>query len=95
MFVAMLALVEPGDEVIVPSPGYNSYHQAVELAQGSVVTVPTYESDGFALRADAVAERLTPRSRMLCLINPSNPTGMTIPPDEIDASSPRSRSRTT
>ena len=35
MFVAMLALVNPGEEVIIPSPGYNSYHQAVELAAGS------------------------------------------------------------
>ncbi len=40
MFVAMLALVNPGDEVIIPSPGYNSYHQAVELAEGKTVTVP-------------------------------------------------------
>src|SRR6516165_2870708 len=53
MFVAMLALVEPGDQVIIASPGYNSYHQAVELAQGRVVAVPTYEGDGFALTAEA------------------------------------------
>ncbi len=84
MFVAMLALVEPGDEVIIPSPGYNSYHQAVELAGGRCVTVPTHERDGFALTAEAVARHLTPRSRMLCLINPSNPTGMVIPPSEIE-----------
>ncbi len=84
MFVAMLALVDPGDEVIIPSPGYNSYHQAVELAGGRCVTVPTFERDGFALTAAAVAARLTPKSRMLCLINPSNPTGMVIPPSEIE-----------
>ena len=84
MFVAMLALVNPGDEVIIPSPGYNSYHQAVELASGRTVTVPTYESNAFALTAEAVEKALTPRSRMLCLINPSNPTGTTIPPDEIE-----------
>jgi aminotransferase len=84
MFVAMLALVSPGDEVIIPSPGYNSYHQAVELAEGKIVTVPTYEKDGFALTAEEVAKVLTPNSRILCLINPSNPTGMVIPPSEID-----------
>ena len=84
MFVAMLALVEPGEEVIVPSPGYNSYHQAIELAGGVTVTVPTYEKDGFALTAEAVGKALTPKSRMLCLINPSNPTGMVIPPSEIE-----------
>ncbi len=84
MFVAMLALVNPGDEVIIPSPGYNSYHQAVELADGRIVTVPTYEKDGFALTAEGVAKVLTPNSRILCLINPSNPTGMVIPPSEIE-----------
>jgi aminotransferase len=84
MFVAMLALIDPGEEVIVPSPGYNSYHQAVELAGGVTVTVPTYEKDGFALTAEAVEKALTPKSRMLCLINPSNPTGMVIPPSEIE-----------
>jgi aspartate/methionine/tyrosine aminotransferase len=84
MFVAMLALIDPGEEVIIPSPGYNSYHQAVELAGGRVVTVPTYEKDGFALTAAAVEKVLTAKSRMLCLINPSNPTGMVIPPSEIE-----------
>lgn len=84
MFVAMLALIDPGDEVIIPSPGYGTYHQAVELASGTVVTVPTFEKDGFALTAEAVAKALTPKTRMLCLINPSNPTGMVIPPSEIE-----------
>lgn len=84
MFVAMLALVDPGDEVIMPSPGYNSYHQAVELAGGVTIAVPTYERDGFALTAEAVERVITPKSRMLCLINPSNPTGMVIPPSEIE-----------
>jgi aminotransferase len=84
MFVAMLALIDPGEEVIIPSPGYGTYHQAVELAGGSIVQVPTYEKDGFALTAEAVEKYLTPKTRMICLINPSNPTGMVIPPNEIE-----------
>ncbi len=84
MFVAVLGLVDPDEEVIVPSPGYNAYHQAVELAGGRTVTVPTYESQGFALTAESVEKALTPKSRMLVLINPSNPTGMVIPPEEIE-----------
>jgi len=84
IFVAMLALVDPGDEVILPSPGYNVYHQAVELAEGKLVSVPTYQDQGFVLSADAVEKLITPRSRILCLINPSNPTGMVIPPSEIE-----------
>jgi aspartate/methionine/tyrosine aminotransferase len=84
IFAAMMALVDPGEEVIVPSPGYNAYHQAAELAEATTVKVPTFEEDGFALTAAAVEKVLTPRSRMLCLINPSNPTGMVIPPDEVE-----------
>jgi len=84
IFVAMLALIDPEDEVILPSPGYNVYHQAVELAGGTLVAVPTYQDQGFALTAAAVAAVITPRSRILCLINPSNPTGMVIPPSEIE-----------
>ena len=56
----------------------------MELAEGKTVTVPTYEREGFALTAEAVEKVLTPRSRILCLINPSNPTGMVIPPSEIE-----------
>jgi aminotransferase len=84
MFVTMLALIDPGDEVLIPSPGYNAYHQSVELAEGKVVTVPTYEKNGFALTAEAVEQAITPKTRMLCLINPSNPTGMVIPPSEVE-----------
>ena len=81
----MLACINPGDEVIVPAPGYTSYDQAVELAGGVPVAVPTYEADDFALTAAAVEARLSPRTRMLCLLNPSNPTGSVTPPDEVDA----------
>ena len=85
IFAAMLACVNPGDEVIVPAPGYTSYDQAVELAGGRPVAVPTREEDDFALTAAAVEPRLTPRTRMLCLLNPSNPTGAVTPPAEVRA----------
>ncbi|MGY2894876.1 pyridoxal phosphate-dependent aminotransferase [Deinococcus sp. UYEF24] len=83
VFVAMLSFINPGDEVILPSPGYGSYDQAVELAGGVVVSVKTYLADNFALTAEAVRAAVTPRTRMLCLINPSNPTGTVTSPDEI------------
>ena len=85
VFAAMLACINPGDEVIVPAPGYTSYDQAVELAGGVPVAVPTYEADDFALTAAAVEARLSPRTRMLCLLNPSNPTGSVTPPAEVEA----------
>ena len=85
VFAAMLACINPGDEVIVPAPGYTSYDQAVDLAGGVPVAVPTHEADDFALTAAAVEARLTPRTRMLCLLNPSNPTGAVTPPGEVEA----------
>ena len=85
VFAAMFACINPGDEVLVPSPGYTSYDQAIELAGGIPVAVPTYESDDFALTAAAVEARVSPRTRMVCLLNPSNPTGAVTPPDEVEA----------
>ncbi len=84
MFCAMLALIEPGDEVIVPSPGYNTYHQHIELAGGKVVILPLAFENDFALTAEALEKVLTPRSRMICLINPSNPSGTVTPPEEVE-----------
>jgi len=83
VFVAMLSFINPGDEVILPSPGYGSYDQAVELAGGVVVSVKTHLDENFALTADAVRAAITPRTRMVCLINPSNPTGTVTSPEEI------------
>ena len=85
IFAAMLACVNPGDEVVVPAPGYTSYDQAIELAGGRPVAAPTHEADGFALTAAAVEARLTPRTKMLCLLNPSNPTGAVTPPAVVRA----------
>jgi aminotransferase len=84
IYVAMLALINPGDEVLCTSPGYTSYNQAIELAGGVVVPVKTYQRENFALTAEAVREQITPRSRILCLMNPSNPTGSVTPRDEIE-----------
>jgi aminotransferase len=85
VFAAMLALVEPGDEVLVQAPGYTSYDQAIELAGGRVVPVLTEERDDYALTAAAVRARLSPKTRVLCLINPCNPTGAVTPPGEVEA----------
>jgi aminotransferase len=83
IYVAMLALLNPGDEVLCTSPGYTSYNQAIELAGGVVVPVKTHQAENFALRAKAVEAQITPRSRILCLMNPSNPTGAVTPKSEL------------
>jgi aminotransferase len=60
--------------VLVPDPRYTSYDHAIELAGGRIVLVPTSEADDFELDPDEVAKRITPRSKVLLLISPNNPT---------------------
>ena len=69
------ALYNPGDEVLIPAPYWVSYPDQLRLAGAVPVFVPTNESDGYALHADLVAERITPRTRAIILNSPCNPTG--------------------
>ena len=73
--LALRALVEPGDEVLVPEPSYVSYAPCVRLAGGVAVGVPTDASLGFRLTGDLIRSRLTPRTKALILPYPNNPTG--------------------
>lgn len=77
------ALLEPGDEVIYHEPCYVSYMPSIKLSYGVPVVVETRPEDDFALRAGAVAARITPRTRLLVLNFPTNPTGAVIPADEL------------
>lgn len=76
--IALRAVVNPGDEVLYHEPCYVSYSPSVALAYGVAVAVPCRAEDGFAVRADAIAARITPRSRVLVLNFPTNPTGGTM-----------------
>ncbi|SPJ25828.1 pyridoxal phosphate-dependent aminotransferase [Palleronia abyssalis] len=83
MFVIALALLDPGDEIIVPCPGYNPYQQAAELADATVVKVPMGMETNFTLTAEMIRPHLTEKSKVLTLINPNNPTGTVTPPEEV------------
>jgi aminotransferase len=83
LFLALQSILRPGDEVLVPDPRYLSYDTAIHMAGAQVVSVPTYESDAFDLDPAAVEARVTPRTRMLLLASPCNPTGGTISPDRV------------
>jgi len=83
MFILALGLLDPGDELLVPCPGYNPYLQAAELTDAVVVPIRTTRATNFTLTADMVREHISPRSKILTLINPGNPTGTVIPPDEV------------
>jgi aminotransferase len=81
--IALRAVLNPGDEVLYHEPCYVSYHPSVQLCHGTAVPVHVRPADKFALRADALAAALTPRSKVLLLSFPTNPTGATLPADEL------------
>ena len=75
LFNAFQALLNPGDEVIIPSPNWVSYEAQVLLAGGVPVIVPTTEADGFKLDPGSLRRHITSRTRLLVLNSPCNPTG--------------------
>src|SRR5690606_19985513 len=81
LFLLVQALIEPGDEVLVPDPRYTSYDAAIKLAGGQIVLVPTDEEHDFDLDPDEVEKRITPKSKVLLLISPNNPTAGIISPE--------------
>ena len=84
MFIIALSLLNPGDEILVPCPGYNPYSQAAELADAVVVPVRMTMDTNFTLTAEMVRPHITPKSKVLVLINPNNPTGTVTAPDEVE-----------
>jgi aminotransferase len=84
MFIIALGLLDPGDELLLACPGYNPYLQAAELTEAKLVEIPMSMETNFTLTADMVRAHVTPRSKILVLINPANPTGTVIPPDEVE-----------
>jgi N-succinyldiaminopimelate aminotransferase len=81
---ALLALCEPGDEVVVLEPFYDSYPAAIALAGGVRVPV-TLRAPGFALDPDELAAAITPRTRLVLVNTPHNPTGRVLARDELEA----------
>jgi aspartate aminotransferase len=71
----MLAIVEPGDEVVIPTPYWMTFAEQVRLAGGEPILVATSENEGFAVTARAIVPALTERTRILLLNVPANPTG--------------------
>jgi aspartate aminotransferase len=85
IFLALMAGVDPGAEVIVPAPYWVSYPDMVAAHGGVPVIVECAESDGFRLTPDALAAAITPRTRWLVLNAPGNPTGTLYSPAELTA----------
>ena len=85
MFFAMLALINEGDEVIYPNPGFPIYESMAEYVGGVAVAAPLREERDFRMDVDEVASLVTPRTRLLVINSPHNPTGSILTGDDIRA----------
>ncbi len=79
------ALLDPGDEVLLPAPYWTTYPEAITLAGGRSVVLPTDEQAAFRVSVDQCEAARTPRTKALLFVSPSNPTGAVYPPDEVEA----------
>ncbi|KMO32636.1 aspartate aminotransferase [Methylobacterium variabile] len=85
MFMAILMFGEPGAEILYPDPGFPIYRSMIEFTGATPVPVPIREENGFAFSAQETLGLITPRTRLLILNSPANPTGGVTPKAEIDA----------
>lgn len=85
LFLVMHTLLDPGDDILVPDPRYTSYDDAIASAGARMVMVPTDHADAFNLRPEAVEAAITPRTRALLIVTPSNPTGGIVTEDRLRA----------
>ena len=75
LFVALEALLDPGDEVIIPQPSFSPYIDQVKLANGIPVTVDGKAADGYKIEAAEIAKKITPKTKAIIINTPNNPTG--------------------
>jgi len=82
LYVALHAIIDPGDEILIGDPFYNYYERVISLARGKLTLVPTYE-DHFILTAAALEKRMSRRTKAVVVVSPNNPTGAVIPEAEL------------
>ncbi|MCK4330813.1 pyridoxal phosphate-dependent aminotransferase [candidate division WOR-3 bacterium] len=83
LFAAVMALIDPGDEVILPSPTYSTHIRQVIIASGKPVLVPTIEEEGFILDVDGIKNAINSRTKAIMYCSPSNPTGTVFAEDQL------------
>ena len=84
MFMAILMFGEPGAEILYPDPGFPIYRSMIEFTGAKAVPVPIREENGFAFSAEETLALITPKTRLLIINSPANPTGGVTPKAEID-----------
>ncbi len=85
VFAAFATLLDPGDEVLCPAPFWTTYPEAVALAGGVPIIVPTDETTGFRVTIEQLERAVTPRTKVLLFVSPDNPSGAVYPPAEVEA----------
>ena len=83
VFQAFATLLDPGDEVLVPTPYWTTYPESIALAGGVPVCVLTDETTGYLVTVDQLEANLTDRTKVLLFVSPSNPTGAVYPPEQV------------
>jgi aspartate aminotransferase len=84
MFFAIMMFGEPGAEIMYPDPGFPIYASAINFSGAKAVPIPLLEDKGFSFAAEDVLSRITPRTRLLIINSPANPTGGVVPKQELD-----------
>ena len=82
---ALMTLLDPGDEVLIPAPYWTTYPEAVYLTGATSVPVMTSEADGFRVTVDELERARTERTKLLIFVSPSNPSGAVVHPDQVAA----------
>jgi aspartate aminotransferase len=85
LYEAFATLLDPGDEVLLPAPYWTTYPEAIRLAGGVPVEVPTDEATDYLASVEALEAARTPRTKLLVFVSPSNPTGAVYPPGQVEA----------
>jgi len=85
VFMAMMALLDPGDEVLIPDPCWLHYFYCAEMAGARPVSVPLREENGFKLMVDDLESRVTPKTKLMVMNTPHNPTGMVMGVEDLEA----------
>ena len=82
---AVMAVIDPGDEVIIPIPGYSTHIRQVIMASGIPVCIPTIEADGFSLDIDRINDAVTEKTKAILFSDPNNPTGSVYSKQQLEA----------
>jgi aspartate aminotransferase len=85
VYEALQTIVDPGDEVLLPAPYWTTYPEAISLADGDPVVIPTTEQAEFRVTVEQLEAARTPRTKALFFVSPGNPSGAVYPPAEIKA----------